>query len=100
MTLQELISKISNLVGFKINQFTFPKVNPSDSAFWFDDLQNDKRYWVHLTESSIPKGTTLRLSEIDANAWQELAVKHIKTKVKKIKEPSAGRGRKKVEELI
>lgn len=107
LTLKEVTSKVMNAIGWKVNTFTFPTRKDAppkedEACFYVDDTEGDRRFWFHITESAIPKGTTLRLSEVDENQWKELALKHIKVKVKKVKEPGAkGTARRspKLEEL-
>ena len=95
-----MMSKVVNAIGWKVNQFTFPKKIEGEEAFYFDDVTTNRRFWFHITESAIPQGTALRLSETDATAWQEAALKHIKTKPKRVKEPGSAKGTRRVEDLI
>lgn len=70
----ELRSRCEHYLTGKAVPFTFPK-QASDIAF-FVDTPEGRRFWFLITESAIPAGTTVRLSQMDEEAWKAQALKH------------------------
>lgn len=60
----------------KVVHFEFPKQG-QDVAFFIDQPAGGKRLWFMLTESAIPSGTVIRLSEMDEEAWKQQALKRL-----------------------
>lgn len=67
--------------GRKAVSFAFPK-QAEDVAFFIDFADEGKRLWFLLTESNIPTGTAIRLSELDEEGWKIQALKHFSKKVR------------------